>query len=116
MTHMNAASFARSRVRPLESLSADEWFGALDQRRIGTGADSWVAQVLGVHSEREGLWVQLAPDDDAGATIVVHLSSSTQLAEVLAALERSGSSERRPEVIDLSDETVLDRLDPREAV
>jgi hypothetical protein len=72
-----------------EALSiADHWFAALDQRQIGTGTASWVAQVLGVHRENDDLWVQIAPSVDPDVTIVLRLSPATAVHEALGALER----------------------------
>jgi hypothetical protein len=81
---------------------ADQWFAALDQHPIGSGQDGWVAQVLAVHTERDGIWVQVAPVDDPSSTIVLHVSSATHLDDVVTALERqSRPSEGPPAVIDL---------------
>jgi hypothetical protein len=80
---------------------ADRWFTALDQRQIGNGAGAWIAQVLGVHEEGDALWVQVAPTDDASATIVLHVSPMTHLGDVVKALERRRSDEGHPVVIDL---------------
>jgi hypothetical protein len=82
--------------------SADQWFAALDQRYIGTGDHRWVAQVLGVHGAPDGLWVQLAPNDDPGATIVLHLSMRTRVEDVLLALETRAQFDGRPHIIDLA--------------
>jgi hypothetical protein len=72
-----------------EALSiSDHWFVALDQRQIGTGTASWVAQVLGVHRENDDLWVQIAPSVDPDVTIVLRLSPATAVHEALGALER----------------------------
>jgi hypothetical protein len=87
----------------VETRSADQWFAALDQRRIGAGAGSWVAQVLGVHCEDDGFWIQLSSSEDSFATIVIHLVSKTPMADVLAALEgHSRPSDGRPAIIDLA--------------
>ncbi|PWT81972.1 MAG: hypothetical protein C5B57_09460 [Blastocatellia bacterium] len=82
--------------------SADDWFAALDQRYIGTGDRRWVAQVLGVHGAADGLWVQLAPNDDPSATIVLHLSTKTRIEDVLVALETRTQFDGRPHIIDLA--------------
>jgi hypothetical protein len=82
--------------------SADQWFAALDQRYIETGDRRWVAQVLGVHRAPDGLWVQLAPNDDPGATIVLHLSMRTRVEDVLLALETRAQFDGRPHIIDLA--------------
>jgi hypothetical protein len=81
---------------------ADRWFAALDQRPLGSGSSRWVAQVLAVHTERDGLWVQLAPSDDPCATVVLHVSPATHLDEALNALEhQSRPSDGPPAIIDL---------------
>jgi hypothetical protein len=86
-----------------ETLSiADHWFVALDQRQIGTGTTSWVAQVLGVHREKDDLWVQIAPSVDPDVTIVLRLSPATPVDEALGALERRNpTSDAGLHVIDL---------------
>ena len=81
---------------------ADRWFVALDQRSIGSGHDGWVAQVMAVHTERDGLWVQIAAADRPAATIVLHVSAATHLDEALTALERQRRpGDGPPAVIDL---------------
>ena len=67
---------------------ADRWFSALDQRQIGTGDGRWTAQVVAVHHEVDGLWVQVAPVYDLSATILIHVSAATSLDEVLDTLEK----------------------------
>jgi len=67
---------------------ADRWFSALDQRQIGTGDGRWTAQVVAVHHEADGLWVQVAPVSDLSATILIHVSATTSLDEVLDTLEK----------------------------
>jgi hypothetical protein len=67
---------------------ADRWFSALDQRQIGTGDGRWTAQVVAVHHELDGLWVQVAPVSDLSATILIHVSAATSLDEVLDTLEK----------------------------
>jgi hypothetical protein len=67
---------------------ADRWFAALDQRQIGSGDGGWTAQVVAVHHEPDGLWLQVAPVNDLAATILVHVSVSTSLDEVLETLAK----------------------------
>ena len=67
---------------------ADRWFAALDQRQIGTGDGRWTAHVVAVHHEADGLWVQVAPVSDLSATILIHVSATTSLDEVLDTLEK----------------------------
>jgi len=82
---------------------ADRWFEALDQRRIGTSAESWVAQVLGIHVDEAGaIWIQLASVDNPYTAIVVHVSPSTTVDRVVTALEERVASDARPEIIDIA--------------
>jgi hypothetical protein len=100
---MSAATSARRHGESTGVSSADRWFAALDQRQIGTGASSWVAQVLGVHDGGDELWVQLSPIDNVDATIILRLTPETSLEGVLVALsQRHPSPDRRPEIIDLA--------------
>lgn len=87
-------------METVETTFADQWFAALDQRRIGAGARSWVAQVLGVHCEDDGLWIQLSSSEDPFATIVLHLAPTTPIDDVIAALERH-RYDGRPAIIDV---------------
>jgi hypothetical protein len=99
---MSALPLTLPRPQPAKVASADDWFFALDQRRIGAGAKAWVAQVFGVYRQNGELWVQLAPLDRPASAIVVHVSPATRLDDVLDALEhRHPTGEGKPEVIDL---------------
>ena len=66
--------------------SADQWFEVLDQRQVGQSANKWVIQVHGVHSSRDGFWIQVSSTDDPFATIVLHLAPTTPVDIVLQAL------------------------------
>ena len=66
---------------------ADRWFADLDQRQIGSGDKQWTAQVVAVHHEANGLWVQVAPVSDLSATVLIRVSATTSLDEVLETLE-----------------------------
>lgn len=93
----------------MDTSSADRWFSALDQRLIGIGANAWVAQVLGVHGERDGLWIQLAPVNDPFATVVLHLASTTSIEDALVALDRhSRPIDGGQAIIDLATPASLD--------
>ena len=86
----------------VDTTSADRWFAALDQRRVG-GANSWVIQVHGVHCEQDGFWIQLSSTEDPFTTIVLHLAPTTPIGDVLAAIEgHDRSSDGRPAMIDLA--------------
>jgi hypothetical protein len=43
---------------------------------------------VAVHHEQDGLWLQVAPVNDLSATILVHVSVSTSLDEVLETLAK----------------------------
>jgi len=61
---------------------------ALDGRRFNQGADSWVADIVGVHVTGEELWVQVARRDYSGDSIVLHLSRWATAHHAVAALSR----------------------------
>ena len=98
---LSANTFAASVPRP-ENTRIDEFVTALDQRRIGEGSTSWVAQVLGIHAEGPDLWVQVAPADAPTEGVVLRLSAWATPQHAIAALlmmrARRGSL---PHVIDV---------------
>lgn len=111
-----STSSSTQRGDPVETTSADQWFAALDQRRIGAGTGSWVVQVLGVHCEDDGFWIQLSSSEDSFATIVLHLAADTPIDDVLAVLERhSRPADGEPAVIDLAAWTTSVSLSPSAA-
>jgi hypothetical protein len=87
----------------LDHTAAHRWFEFLDQRRIGAGPDSWVAQVLGVHVDEAGtVWIQLASVDNPFTAVVLHVSHTTSVDRVISALEERAASDTRPEIIDIA--------------
>jgi hypothetical protein len=84
--------------------SADQWFAALDQRRIGAGGDSWTAVVSGVHPDGAALWIQLAPSDNPYRSIVLHVLATANVESVVSRLTCAADDEGRPRVIDLTAE------------
>ena len=98
---LSANTFASS-IPPPENTRIDQLVAALDQQRIGEGASSWVAQVLGVHTEGPDLWVQVAPADAPTEGVVLRLSAwatpQHALAALLAMRSRRGSL---PHIIDV---------------
>ena len=64
------------------------WFAALDARRLGSGASTWVARVVGIHEVRPHLWIQLE-SDDASKRIVMHVTLETRLDEAVTAIDES---------------------------
>jgi hypothetical protein len=57
--------------------TTDQVFEALNDRRIGIGPDSWVAQVFGVYVASEDVWVQVAAKDNPSETVILHMPPST---------------------------------------
>jgi hypothetical protein len=89
--------------RAIDIRLADRWFEALDQRQIGIGAESWVAQVLGIHiDEANTIWIQLTSVDNPYSAIILHVSASTTLDRVIGALADRVVSDARPEIIDIA--------------
>ncbi len=96
-----AATLPLRRPRPVKAASEGDWFFALDQRRVGTGTNGWVAQVFGIHRDQGDLWIQIAPAGTPFTTMILRLSASTHLGDVLIALEHAPFSESGPAVVDL---------------
>ena len=100
---MNTSTLVAASGDFVDSRSSDQWFAALDQRKIGSGSGNWVVQVQGVHSENDGVWIQISSSEDPFATIVLHLTATTSVGDVLAALERHDHPvDGRPAIIDLA--------------
>jgi hypothetical protein len=73
------------RRRP-ENSRLDQLAAALDRQQIGEGADSWVAEVLGVHTDGSDFWVQIAPADNPDDSVVLRLSAWATPQHAIAAL------------------------------
>jgi hypothetical protein len=100
---MNASSPKSTDGNLRNVVSADRWFEALDQRRVGADANSWIIQVHGVHCEQDGLWIQISSTDDPFSTIVLHLATDTPINDVLTALEHHDRPlDGRPAIVDLA--------------
>jgi hypothetical protein len=78
------------------------WFAAIDHLQIGTGASSWIAQVVGIYVDGPDLWVQVSPTHAPVNTLVLRVSEASPIDAATMAL-RDGC--RRPvarlQVIDL---------------
>ncbi len=81
---------------------AGRLFREFDNRRIGIGAESWIAEVYGVHVSDEGAWMQMASKDTPSRSVVVHLFPETTTGQVVVALARWAQLpvESRPLMID----------------
>jgi hypothetical protein len=99
---MALANRSQSVQRPAGLTAVEEWFAALDHCRIGVGADSSEAEVLGIHPDGETLWVQVAQVDNPYTEIILHISSASTVDDVRAALAaRSTRGESCVEIIDV---------------
>ena len=68
--------------------AASEWFEALDQRVIGRGQQSWVANVLGVHGDDRDWWIDVASAANPAVNVVLRLSRRATVFHAVAALRR----------------------------
>jgi hypothetical protein len=66
--------------------TTDQVFEELDNRRIGIGPDSWVAQVFAVYVASDDVWVQVAAKDNPSDSVILHLPPSTTPAQGALAL------------------------------
>jgi hypothetical protein len=82
--------------------SEDRLFHELDNRRIGIGSESWVAQVFGIHLIGEEGWLQIASREEPWRSVVVHVRPETTAGHVALALARWAecTADDRPFLID----------------
>jgi hypothetical protein len=64
----------------------DRWFTAIDHLQIGTGASSWIAQVVGIYVDGPDLWVQVSPTDAPVNTLVLRVSEASPIDAATMAL------------------------------
>ena len=83
MEHVHATT-GTSEFRNVE----DRVFLELDNRRIGIGPESWIAQVLGVHTADHEGWVQVASQEHPLHSVVVHIWPDTTAGQVALALSK----------------------------
>ena len=89
-------------AEPVTLTAADRWFVALDHCRIGAGDDSSETEVLGIHSDGETFWVQLAPVGSPCTAFILHVSLALTVDHVRTALAaRSTHQESCPEIIEV---------------
>jgi hypothetical protein len=80
-------SFVPSSAEPYSIF--DWWFEAIDHQQIGTGGSSWIAEVVGIHSDGEDLWVQVSSRESPGSTVVLRLGRNSSAEDVTTALADS---------------------------
>jgi hypothetical protein len=70
----------------IEERVADEWFQALDRRRVVTGRQQWDILVTGVHPSGSDCWIQMAAADDARKRLLLKVSRETTVEAALEAV------------------------------
>ena len=68
----------------------DQWFRALDQRRIRIGLHEWLLQVTGIYADHDDVWIQIADGCLDGGSVVLRVSSWTSVDKALEALAQRG--------------------------
>jgi hypothetical protein len=96
---MGALVAAHGTTHVVPGPHADMWFLVLDQRMLHVGLDTWIVQVLGIHSSPEGLWIQLASIDEPHRSFVLQVDDHTTVADVTAVLRARTSAPEPLEII-----------------
>lgn len=96
--------FGGDTQRDQNSLSeADLLFAMLDGQVVGGEDGFWRAEVVGIHSEIDGTWVQIGPARQPAQSVAMRLPSVEFGQRALDALSTWAAmpEDRRPSVIDL---------------
>jgi len=64
----------------------DSWFFALDERRVGTGPESWLIHVTAVREIGDYYWIQLEEADNPTRSVVLRVTDDATADQVLATL------------------------------
>ena len=85
---MNVARFDGPHGRSVEGPGGIEQgiAAGLDRQRVGSGPDSWLAYVTGVHVDGATVWIQIAKSEGADESIIVRMPRNAAASDVLAAL------------------------------
>jgi hypothetical protein len=78
--------FHASCWRTPPAVAADDWFDALDNRRVDGRGERRSVHVLGIHADGPDLWLQVAPSDRPEEHLVLHITPSVTLDDVLRTL------------------------------
>ena len=93
--HSDTSGFITSENRPpapsrlaldSEMTVADWWFAALDQRSLVVNAVRWTTQVVGVHLDRFGTWIQIEFKEHRDTSLLLHLAPLAELHDAVAML------------------------------
>jgi len=68
--------------------NVDQVFAALDNRRIGIGPDSWIAQVFAVYLSSGNVWVQVAPKEHPDESVILQLPRTSTTGQGALALRK----------------------------
>ena len=95
-------SHPRPPARHGRPVAPEQWFEALDQRRVGTSTHRWDILVTGVHASGPDCWIQVASADDLTRQLVLHVSPKTTIDDALEALTAAAQQDLPPgSVLDL---------------
>src|SRR5689334_8891723 len=79
---------------------------ALDQHRIRHGAAHRLLNVLGVHTDRQTLWIQVAHSDDSSEALVLHLSLDATAEDAIRVLEMAPrDGDHYPRIVEVAHAT-----------
>jgi hypothetical protein len=101
---MDALVSSRRRTGPPRGVArlgvvGDAWFQALDRSVLTVGRDTFSVHVLGVHVDRDHVWLQLAAAHDPLVSFVVRVEPTTTLGDVHLALAALPSAPQPLEVV-----------------
>jgi hypothetical protein len=81
-----SSAFSTRQWRIAASDTADHWFEALDSRCIDGRGEHWFVRVLGIHADGADLWIQVAAAGHPDECLVLHITPSVTLDDVLRTL------------------------------
>jgi hypothetical protein len=68
----------------------DQWFRALDHRKIYVGLSEWLVQVTGIYVDENAVWIQISDRLRPGGSVVLRVSSTTSIDQAVRALTARG--------------------------
>ena len=77
----------------------DQLFAALDGVSVSNGRGEWGSRIQGIYADGPYVWVQLSLDDQGAQSIILRLSNSTTIADIIPALEAVPVDDDSPTVV-----------------
>jgi hypothetical protein len=65
---------------------SDGWFAALDECRVGQGAESWIVHVSGIWNDGRDNWIQIHEASNPDHSLVLRVGSRATPDDVIATL------------------------------